>query len=132
LNVEALRRALWRMVERHEALRTVFEKDGGIQRVLPTMHIELPVLDLSHQDHDKRNNEVTQIIDRDVRRPFDLVNGPLLRAHLLKLEDEKHLLVLTAHHIVCDGWSYDVMVHDLSMVYTMECRGQSDQRPDPM
>lgn len=132
LNVEALRRALWRMVERHEALRTVFEKDGGIQRVLPTMHIELPVLDLSHQEPDKRNNEVTQIIDRDVRWPFDLVNGPLLRAHLLKIEDEKHLLVLTAHHIVCDGWSYDVMVHDLSMVYTMECRGQSDQRPNPM
>ena len=71
-------------------------------------------------------------LHEEVRRPLDLVNGPLIRARMIRLEEDLHHIVMTAHHIVCDGWSYDVMVTDLSQIYTMICNGQTDHRERPM
>ena len=67
-----------------------------------------------------------------MQQPFDLANGPLMRVQIVKLEDALHVMVLTVHHIVCDGWSYDVMFHDMGSVYGMECSGAADARPLPM
>jgi NRPS condensation-like uncharacterized protein len=70
-------------------------------------------------------------VQDEVHRPFDLSQPPLIRARLLRLAEDHHVLLLTAHHIVCDGWSYDVMTRDFSALYSMAVRGEriSDHHP---
>src|SRR5205085_12223547 len=67
----------------------------------------------------------------ETQRPFDLANGPLLRVHIVRLEDDHHLLVLTVHHIVMDGWSASVLLRDLRELYGAECEGVACQLPPP-
>jgi hypothetical protein len=71
------------------------------------------------------------VVHEEVQRPFDLKQAPLLRARLVRLGEDHHVLLLTAHHIICDGWSYDVMTRDFSALYSMAVRGERDQRPLP-
>ncbi|WP_411016892.1 condensation domain-containing protein, partial [Salmonella sp. s51944] len=95
-------------IARHETLRTTFRQDGEqvVQIVQPLSTFELPV-EAVHAD------ALQALIDAEVQRPFDLERGPLLRVRLLRLAEDAHVLVLTQHHIVSDGWSMPVMVDEL-------------------
>src|SRR5208282_4998136 len=66
------------------------------------------------------------------RTAFDLVNGPLIRAQLVRLTANEHALVLTAHHIICDGWSFNVIVGEFAEIYGALCRGEALQLTTPM
>jgi amino acid adenylation domain-containing protein len=132
LNVEALRRATDRLIERHEALRTTFSADGERQIIRPDLRIQIPFLDLSDLDEEPRRAELERLLRVETSTPLDLLNGPLIRAGILRLGERHHRLVMTAHHIVCDGWSYDVMMCDLGRLYETYCRGEEDLRPLPM
>ncbi len=93
---------------------TFAERDGeALQVVHPTATFELPVEVLDSTD----SASLMTRIDREVLAPFDLRQGPLLRARLLRLGEERHVLVVTLHHIVCDGWSMPIMVDELVRLY---------------
>ncbi|MGW4596889.1 non-ribosomal peptide synthetase, partial [Streptomyces sp. NPDC004457] len=120
LDHTALSEALAAVVARHEALRTEFEETDGlpVQRVRPAGPVPLPVRDAGDLDADLLG---------EYSRPFDLRHGPLLRALLLRESATSHVLLLTAHHIVTDGWSMGVVLDELCTAYDALARGT---RPD--
>ncbi|MDC3743164.1 amino acid adenylation domain-containing protein [Pseudomonas syringae pv. syringae] len=120
LNVEALRRSLEQLIERHETLRTTFEQQGdeALQVVHPASPFALGVEQLAAGD------SVEAWVDRHVQQPFDLQQGPLLRVNVLRLSGQEHVLVLTQHHIVSDGWSMPIMVEELMQFYQAASLGR--------
>lgn len=117
LNLDAMRSAVQRAVNRHDALRTTFGHDGSYQRVNPPSAIDIPLIDLSQIDDSNRKTRFDDLVSRELQQPFDLVNGRLVRASILRLEPDEHFLLITAHHLVCDGWSIHVFLSDLSALY---------------
>jgi amino acid adenylation domain-containing protein len=131
LDVDALERSLGEIVRRHEVLRTVFRAvDGGaVQVIAPFAGFALPVDDLSGLDEAARAAEVRRRAREDAARPFDLAEGPLFRAALLRMADEEHVLLLCIHHIVTDGWSSGVLFRELGALYAAFARGEPDPLP---
>jgi amino acid adenylation domain-containing protein len=131
LNVETLQRALDVVVERHEALRTVFvPRDGDpAQQVVKGMRAVLATEDLSGVDPVEWDAGVERRVRREQERPFDLEAGPPLRATLLRLVPERHVLILVMHHVAGDGWSRGVIVRELSAAYTALAAGEEARLP---
>ncbi|MGH8074065.1 MAG: non-ribosomal peptide synthetase, partial [Lysobacter sp.] len=121
LDRDALHAALERLVARHDALRSSFGPDGESLCVRPVGSLALPFTDLSPMDAGARDAALAARLHSVVETPFRLDRDDLFRAELLRLSDDEHLLVLTAHHIVCDGWSWWVLVQDLGMLYAIAC-----------
>jgi amino acid adenylation domain-containing protein len=119
LDVEALEKALIRVVERHEVLRTTFTTVGGKPR--PVIHAEagvrLPLVDATAVSAAGREAWVRARAAEEARRPFDLSRGPLVRAQLLRLAGEEHVLLLSMHHIVSDAWTRGVLVREMGALY---------------
>ncbi|MBW4493512.1 MAG: amino acid adenylation domain-containing protein [Oscillatoria princeps RMCB-10] len=132
LNTEALTRSINEIVRRHEALRTVFAAADGepFQEIAPTLTVQLPVVDLQHFPPEQRQVEAQRLALEEAHRPFDLAQGPLLRAALLRESEEEHLLVLTLHHIVSDAWSLDVLFRELAALYEAFCLGKPSPLPE--
>ena len=123
LDEGALTRALTKVVARHEALRTRFALEDGepVQVIGPAEEFEVPVLSVEGAD----SAELQRIIADEAKRPFDLGQGPLVRARLLRLNPDDHALVLALHHIVGDGWSMGVLYRELGTLYRAECSGET-------
>ena len=119
LDVRRLRRALAGVVARHETLRTTFQLVGAepAQIIAPHPSGTLPVIDLSGLDEGRREEEGERLRVEDALRPFDLAAGPLLRASVVRLGPDRHLLLLTLHHIISDGWSTSVLIRGLTALY---------------
>ncbi|MGB8506898.1 MAG: amino acid adenylation domain-containing protein, partial [Pyrinomonadaceae bacterium] len=126
LDVSALERALSEIMRRHEVLRTSFvEVDGRpVQVINAVPELSLQVEDLRHTASAEREPESRRRIAEEGRCPFNLSAGPLLRARLLRMEDDEHIAVLTMHHIVSDGWSMGVLVREVAALYTSYSRGE--------
>jgi len=123
LDAPALHRALAVVVKRHEALRTSFPEvgDRAVQRIAPVEVPELPVIALS--DLAGAEREAERLAAAEAVRPFDLARGPLLRARLLRFGSERHLLLLTLHHLIADEASLALLVDELATAYAAFCRG---------
>ena len=106
LNVAALQAALSEIVRRHEVLRTVYVDLSGrpAQVIKPPIQVDLPLTDLRDTPEARRGAAASRQAEEEVRKPFDLANGPMPRTHLLRLDEEEHVPVITAHHIAADGW----------------------------
>lgn len=119
LNSGALENSLNELIRRHEILRTVFkESDNKVtQIVLPSFNFALPVTDLSELSAVKAETEVKRLVDTEAERPFDLEQGPLLRTMLLRMSDQDHGFFLVFHHLVMDGWSMDIFMDELLVLY---------------
>lgn len=117
LDVARLERSLNALVRRHESLRTSFPADGATQVVHRTASLELPTTDLSRLDPGDAEAVVRRLALEDARRPFDLARAPLLRARVLRLHDDEHVLLFAVHNIVCDGWSLGLLFRDLAAAY---------------
>lgn len=120
LDDAALERSLMTIVARHESLRTRFEEfEGrGVQRIVGTADaFRLQREDFSDLPESKRAAAAERLTNYALEEPFDLRAGPLLRVRLIRLAQQEHLLLLTMHHIVCDGWSVGVLVRELSELY---------------
>ncbi|WP_420127104.1 non-ribosomal peptide synthase/polyketide synthase [Longimicrobium sp.] len=132
LDQRALERALGEIVRRHEALRTVFAQAGGspVQVIVPFGGFALPVEDLSGLDEADREAAVSRRAGEEAGRGFDLAAGPLFRAALLRLGDEDHVLLLSMHHIVSDGWSMGVLFRELSALYAAYREGRESPLPE--
>jgi amino acid adenylation domain-containing protein len=121
LDADALQEALRGLLDRHSALRTNLGPDGETQCVLDRVELALDCLDLTGFGAGQRDATVAERLRRAVETPFDLRHDRLFRAELMRLAPDEHLLVLTAHHIVCDGWSWWVLVQDLGALYARHC-----------
>lgn len=122
-NVERMRSALAALVTRHEALRTTFSPDGSSQRVADAAPVEMPIFDVSNEALEERESKVARLIEEHTTRPFDIENGPLFRALLIKLGEDEHAFIFCAHHIVCDGWSFGLIAVELAALYSDESHG---------
>jgi hypothetical protein len=133
LDVPALRRALTRVIARHEALRTILpERDGEpVQVVLPAFPLELPEIDVRGAPGAEREARARALLDAEVLTPFDLATGPLVRARLLALGDHDHVLALVIHHVVSDGWTLGLVEQELGQLYTAYRAGQDDPLTPP-
>ncbi|MEV7184624.1 non-ribosomal peptide synthase/polyketide synthase [Kitasatospora sp. NPDC093102] len=122
LDPGALGAALDALTARHESLRTTFDSvDGhGVQLVHPPHVVPLPLHDLRDRPADERPQALREMLAADRTRSFDLRRGPLLRATLARLDDRDHVLALTLHHMVTDGWSTGVLLADLAHLYRTE------------
>ncbi len=122
LDVQALSRAFAKLADRHEALRMFFARDGQTMFVRPPGNLSpgMTLIDLTELPEAERNARLAAVLVRDVESPFDLENGPLFKATLLKTASNDHQLVMTGHHIVVDGWSWGVLLRDLGVLYTAE------------
>jgi amino acid adenylation domain-containing protein len=130
LNLPAIRRAFQDVVMRRDALRLRFDPAGDFMTVTPAADLELPLLDCSEEPQQQQPASLRELIATEATSPFDLVNGPLFRAVLLKYSDREHKLVFTAHHIAIDGWSMNVVFEDLGRIYSVACGvGKSDVSP---
>jgi amino acid adenylation domain-containing protein len=126
----ALRRALDRLIARHEALRTTFSSTDGqpVQRIgAADSHFEL-------QEHDLRQHadaaaEWQRLANEEAHTAFDLETGPLIRGRLLRLGEREHVLLITLHHIVCDDWSIGALTREFGALYGAYRQGQPDPLP---
>jgi amino acid adenylation domain-containing protein len=131
LDAAALEGALGDLVRRHEALRTTFREEGGrpVQVVDADGVVSLEIVSLRSLPAAEREAEAQRLSNLEARRPFDLARGPLFRAGLLELEEEHHVLHLTMHHIVSDGWSMGVLFGELSALYGARRDGAAAELP---
>jgi len=132
LNSAALQSALNRVVARHDALRATFSATGEEMHIANSEAFSYPFTDLSANTAAHAEEAYAKLLDADARTAFDLVNGPCVRGHLVKLSPDRHAFVLTAHHIICDGWSLNVIVNELAEIYGALCRGEEPQLPDAL
>jgi amino acid adenylation domain-containing protein/non-ribosomal peptide synthase protein (TIGR01720 family) len=133
LDVRALTQACDEIVRRHEVLRTNFVTVDGkpAQMIAPTLTLRLPVVDLQHLSEHEQRVAIKQRFIEQAQRPFDLATGPLVRATLLKISNTKeHILLLTMHHVVCDGWAIGVFAQELTALYTAFSADQPSPLPE--
>lgn len=142
LNVTALVQSLVEIVRRHETLRTTFAiASSGAKPIADRQVVQKiaqqPILPFSAVDLRKLSASKTErkalaqrLVTEEKNQPFDLEQEPLLRIKLLRLSDAEHLLIITIHHLVCDGWSVDVFLQELTKLYAAFCHGQPSPLPD--
>ncbi len=124
LDIKALEAALALLVERHDALRSTVGPDGTELWINAAMRVPMTLLDASAHDPAQRENAFAAARAAAVETRFDLAHGPLLRAELMRSDALHHELMLTAHHIVCDGWSLGVLANELVSIYRVFAAGQ--------
>ncbi|MDH3438905.1 MAG: condensation domain-containing protein, partial [Betaproteobacteria bacterium] len=131
LDVSALQASLNGLVARHETLRTTFPTNGEapLQVIAQPGPVELDVGDLSALPEREREAKARRCVEVECQRPFDLSDGPLFRVQLLRLSNEDHILQLTLHHIISDGWSIPVLYRDLGTIYQASCAGSAPSLP---
>ena len=125
LNVMALEQTLNEIIKRHEALRTSFAvvDQQPVQVIAPEVNLTLTVEDLTGLPETEREAEAVRLADAEAHQPFDLGHGPLLRARLLQLSEREHVVLLTMHHIITDGWSLGVLVREVAVLYQAFAQG---------
>ena len=119
LDVPALQSAIDTLVQRHEALRTVFREADDQVRQCVQAHLQVAVqlLDLGHLQGQTQQQRIESTCAEESVAPFDLVNGPLMRVRLLRIGEQEHLLLITLHHIIADGWSLGILIDELVRLY---------------
>jgi amino acid adenylation domain-containing protein len=128
---EALERSLNEIVQRHEILRTTFAvvEEQLTQVIAPCPSLPLSVSDLEHIPAEEQEAEALRAAQQEAQRPFDLTQGPLIRATLVRFATDKHLLILVAHQIVFDSWSTGVFLQELTALYQAYTTNQTAQVP---
>ena len=129
LHVEALKNAFMESIRRHEILRTSFVESDGVpfQKIFSQLDFSLSVTDLSNDT--RQQEKITSSIQNETNWCFDLSTPPLLTCRLLKLKEEKHVLLFNMHHIISDGWSIGVLISELTLLYNSFCKGLSNPLP---
>lgn len=132
LHIPFLHQALNTIVQRHEVLRTTFAAVAGepLQIIAPDLSIELPLVELQSLPEAERERRAWQAASDVARMPFDLVQGPLLRFLLMQLSHQEYILLVTVHHSVFDGWSQEIFLRELALLYGAYMANQPVPLPD--
>lgn len=121
LDAAALGRALHALAQRHESLRASFGPDGASLCIAREIPLDLEVVEAT--------DGLDVLREREVLQPFDLTRGPLFRCRVVRLCGDRHAVLITAHHTVCDGWSFGVLLHELAALYNAFARGERPRLP---
>jgi amino acid adenylation domain-containing protein len=132
LDRSALETALNQVVARHDALRGSFDPNGDVMRIAPSLNLKIGERSLEARPGAVAEAEWEAFLKADAETPFDLANGPLIRAQFVRRASDDHALVLTMHHIVCDGWSMNVVIDELAKLYDAARGGAAADLPEPM
>ena len=130
LNRAALQKALHTLVQRHEALRAVFSRDGRFMTVMKFVSFEIEQHDLSQFTSEEKEQTRANYISEDANFIFDLTKGPLIKFTLIRKGNQEHELLITAHHIICDGWSFGIMLEELGELYSAYTTNKTFNLPD--
>jgi natural product biosynthesis luciferase-like monooxygenase protein/amino acid adenylation domain-containing protein len=132
LDIPALQRALDELARRHESLRTTFAVIDGApaQIVTPGAKLTLSVVDLRKFSEAERELRFQRLADEETQWSFDLAHGPLIRMKLLRMDEQAHVLLLTMHHIISDGWSISVLISEMSALYESFTSGRPASLPE--
>jgi amino acid adenylation domain-containing protein len=132
LDVEGLRASFDAVLARHEVLRASFQEEDGspVQVIPPAVAFDIPLVDYSKFPHEDALRRALSLLQESAATGFDLSKGPLLRASIVKLADQDHVLILTIHHIIYDAWSRGILWRDLSEHYRSWCTGKAPDLPD--
>jgi hypothetical protein len=135
LNIALLERSINEIVRRHEILRTTFAVQGGqsVQLIAPHLSLPLALHDLKALSRSKKESLGHKILQEEALHSFDLAKGPLIRARLLRLGNREHLLLISTHQAICDGWSLGVFVEELVSLYdAFSVQKESPLAPAPI
>jgi hypothetical protein len=132
LDVAALEQTFAEIMRRHESLRTVFPAvdNRPVQVIRPPQTLALPVVNLSALPEEERERQAARLAQEETLRRFDLAEGPLLRLMLLRLSPEEHIVACTMHHIIGDGQSFEVIIAEMSRLYSSFTEGQPSPLPE--
>ncbi|HEV2863877.1 MAG TPA: condensation domain-containing protein [Pyrinomonadaceae bacterium] len=132
LNVAALRQAIGEVVRRHEVMRTTFKAVEGqpVQVIARPAEVALPVVELAGLSRDEAQAEARRLAAEEALRPFNLERGPLVRVSLLQLGEREHVLLLSMHHIISDGWSVVLFVREVATLYGAFVGGNQSGMPE--
>ncbi len=132
LNVPALQQTFSEIIRRHEGLRTVFPEVNAqpVQIIQRQTKFKLPMADLSRLPGEEREREAARLTQEETLRRFDLAKGPLVRPTLLRMNDVEHIIICTMHHIVGDGQSFEVVIAEMSQIYSTFSQGQPSPLPE--
>ncbi|PMB24627.1 non-ribosomal peptide synthetase [Fischerella thermalis] len=130
LNIAALQQSLNEILKRHEVWRTNFTLVNAepVQEITTQVYWDLPIINLEHLSGKNWEEKVKQLVAKEAKKPFNLAKGLLVRATLLRLSEEEHILLVTMHHIITDGWSCGVFLRELSTLYA----AFSTNQPSPL
>lgn len=131
LNLNAVRRALETIIDRHETLRTSYISVNAtpVQVITKDRVMNIPVTDLTKFPEDQREQELESEMQEELQRPFNLSRDLMLRATLFRLSQEEHLLLLVMHHIASDAWSLNLLLNELGRLYTSYATGLDTNLP---
>jgi len=129
-NYDAMQFALRDLIDRHEALRSSFSADGKQICINKELPLHISFADLSTQNPDQQQSYITEFSKKDAEAPFDLLNGPLFRFAVFKISEKEHYLKISAHHIICDGWSLGIMLQDVSKLYSAYTKNETPHLPE--
>jgi amino acid adenylation domain-containing protein len=131
LDCDVLERSLSEIITRHEVLRATFAVENGepVQIVAPPYRLKLAVVDMSDQEPIS-DETFFPMLRQDTKVPFDLSKGPLVRIKLIRLRPTEHVLFWMTHHMMWDGWSFDILLNELTALYTAFSKGQTSPLPD--
>nr|WP_281392643.1 non-ribosomal peptide synthetase/type I polyketide synthase [Chitinophaga varians] len=126
LNVSYVEQTFTEIIRRHEIFRTVFKADEGLpyQEIQAPFYFNIPVTDISYLTTKEQQHYIQDVITSEGAFIFDLATGPLLKASLLKLATDVHLLVLLEHHLIHDGWTQGILIREFMAIYNGLCQGQ--------
>jgi len=132
LDAVALRRALDRILARHEVLRTSFPLIDGepVQRIAAAAESRFTLLEHDLREHSAGPAELDRLSAEEATAGFDLTTGPLIRGRLIRLAEDEYVLLITMHHIVSDGWSASILLNELSALYSAFGKDESDPLPE--
>jgi non-ribosomal peptide synthetase component F/thioesterase domain-containing protein len=126
-----LKRTFNEIIRRHEILRATIEEIDGhpLQVIAPSLAVQLPLTDLRQIPGEHREAELDRLSIEEAQRPFKLAHSPLIRLGLLRMEDQRHILTLTIHQIISDGWSIGLIMEELQKLYAAFAQGLPDPLP---
>lgn len=132
LNLDALKQSLALLIDRHESLRTVFPEENGkhYQRIIGAISSNFDFIDLGELPERERKSKGRELFREESQRPFDLAHGPLFRVTVFRLSNDDHILAITLHQAVIDGWSMGIFLRDLAEFYRSRLQGNRPQLPD--
>lgn len=132
LDLCALQQSLSEIGHRHAMLRTRFVllEEGPVQIIDPPAIIDMPLIDLTAFSEGEQQIQADHLSREEAERPFDMVNGPVWRARLLRLSASEHILLLSLHHLICDGWSMSILFREISTLYAAFSAGNASELPE--
>jgi amino acid adenylation domain-containing protein len=123
LNLSVLQQAFQQLIIRHESLRTTFSSDGSTVLIAKSVDLPFLVIDLAGLDAQGQAQQVAEYTKQSINQPFNLQRGSLFSVKIIKLDEQDHLVIFTVHHIVCDGWSFGIVMSEIAELYSALNKG---------